>query len=263
MKPPPNYEVPNRHILHLKKALYGLKQAGRQWYKSLKEQLKKFGLVQIVNDPHTFVVQRMFASKLKTLIVPVYIDDLLPMGDRVLVDNFVEYLLKVFKMSSAGAANFFLGLRIERLEDDSVIRMDQQVFTNTILNWFEVHQDTTAPTPLSPQEDLVPNSNPVSEANPVVRSKYQSLIGSLMYLMLGTRPDLAYAVGKLARFLANPSQSHFIAADRVLQYVNSTQHLYLEMDPGLDQVHIDAFTDADFAQSKPDTLGAEGVLPRG
>ena len=76
MKPPPNYEVPNGNVLHLKKALYGLKQAGRQWYKSLKEQLKKFGLVQIVNDPHTFVVQRMFASKLKTLIVPVYVDDL-------------------------------------------------------------------------------------------------------------------------------------------------------------------------------------------
>ena len=70
--------------------------------------------------------------------------------------------------------------------------------------------------------------------------------------MLGTRLDLAYAVGKLARFSANPSQSHFIAADRVLQYVNNTQHLYLEMDPGSDQVHIDAFTDADFTQSKPD-----------
>ena len=94
-------------------SVYGLKQAGRQWYKSLKEQLKKFGLVQIVNNPHTFVVQWMFASKLKTLIVPVYVDDLLPMGDRVLVENFVEYLPKVFKMSSAGAADFFLGLRIE------------------------------------------------------------------------------------------------------------------------------------------------------
>ena len=115
--------------------------------------MKKFRLVQIMNDPHTFVVQRMFASKIKTLIVPIYIDDLLPMGDRVLIDNFVEYLPKVFKMSSAGAANFFLGLRIERLEDDSVIHVNQQAFTNTIPNWFEVHQDATAPTPLSPQED--------------------------------------------------------------------------------------------------------------
>ena len=56
MIPPPGYKVPKGHILHLRKALYGLKQAGRQWYKTLKEQLKKFGLVQIVNDPHTFVV---------------------------------------------------------------------------------------------------------------------------------------------------------------------------------------------------------------
>ena len=56
MIPLPGYEVPKGHILHLRKALYGLKQAGWQWYKTLKEQLKKFGLVQIVNNPHTFVV---------------------------------------------------------------------------------------------------------------------------------------------------------------------------------------------------------------
>ena len=125
MKPPPNYKVPKGHILHLRKALYGLKQAGRQWYKSLKEQLKKFGLVQVVNNPHTFVVQRMFSSKLKTLVMPVYVDDLLPMGDEVLVDNFIKYLPKVFKMLSAGEADFFLGMRIKRLADKQVLCLDQ------------------------------------------------------------------------------------------------------------------------------------------
>ena len=71
--------------------------------------------------------------------------------------------------------------------------------------------------------------------------------------MLGTRLDLAYAVGKLARFSANPSPAHFNAADRVLWYINGTKDLYLDFDPGTNKgVSIDAFTDADWAQSKPD-----------
>ena len=59
--------------------------------------MKKFGLIQVVNDPYTFIVQRKYNFKLKTLVIPVYVDDLLPMGDEVLIRNFEEYLPKVFK----------------------------------------------------------------------------------------------------------------------------------------------------------------------
>ena len=107
----------------------------------------------------------MFTSKLKTLIVPVYVDDLLPMGDQVLVNNFTKFLPKVFKMSAIGEADFFLGLRIERLHDEHVLHIDQHAFVQTILNRFEVLDDTTAPTPLSPQEDLVPLDTPASQVN--------------------------------------------------------------------------------------------------
>ena len=203
----------------------------------------------------------MFSSKLKTLVVPVYIDDLLPMGDEVLVNNFIEYLPKVFKMSSAGEADFFLGMRIERLADEQVLCLDQYAFIKTLLDQFKVPEDSSAPTPLSPQEDLVPSKTPISEVNPVTQSKYQSVIGSLMYLMLGTRPDLAYAVGKLARFSTNPSPAHFNAADRVLWYINGTKDLYLDFDPGTNKgVSIDAFTNADWAQSKLDRKSTSGYF---
>ena len=93
----PGYEVPNRNVLHLKKALYSLKQAGQQWYKTLRDKLKKFRLVQVVNNPYTFVVQRKYNFKLKTPVILVYVDVLLLMGDEVLVRNFEEYLPKIFK----------------------------------------------------------------------------------------------------------------------------------------------------------------------
>ena len=88
MDPPPGYDVVEGNALHLVKAIYSLKQAGCQWYKKLKEEVSKFGLVQVVNDPHTFVVHKKVKDTTKMLILPVYVDDMLPIGDKVLTNNF-------------------------------------------------------------------------------------------------------------------------------------------------------------------------------
>ena len=88
MEPPPGYNVPEGFVLLLVKALYELKQAGRQWYKTLSETLRKHGLVQLATDPHTFIVHRMYKGKRCTLIVPVYVDDLLPLGKKRYVEEF-------------------------------------------------------------------------------------------------------------------------------------------------------------------------------
>lgn len=261
MIPPPGYEVPNGHVLHLRKALYGLKQAGRQWYKTLRDELKKYGLVQIVNDPHTFIVRRMFNHKLCTLIVPVYVDDLLPMGDKPLVDNFEIHLPGSFNVSASGNATFFLGLRIERTreEDKMALRIDQAAFARTILRRFGYENKPEAFSPLSSVETLVPNPAPPEDCNLANRSRYQSMIGSLMYLMLGSRPDLAYSIGKLARFSSNPSTQHMHAIDRVLRYLKAYPDKYLEWIPG-GTVLPDGFVDADFASDKSDRKSTTGYV---
>ena len=79
-------------VLHLRKAIYGLKQAGRQWYRKLREALKKFGLVQTSSDPHTFITHKVVDSINRTLILPVYVDNLLPIGDKVLTDDFKHWI---------------------------------------------------------------------------------------------------------------------------------------------------------------------------
>ena len=88
MDPPPGYNVVEGNVLRLVKAIYGLKQASHQWYKKLKEEISKFSLVQVVNDPHTFVVHKKVKDTTKMLILPVYVDDMLPIGDKVLTNNF-------------------------------------------------------------------------------------------------------------------------------------------------------------------------------
>ena len=99
------------------------------------------------------------------------------------------------------------------------------MFAKEIVRKVSHNNKQRAPTPLSSQEKLVKNDN---QATSRVIKGYQTIIGVLMYLMLGTRPDLSYAVSKLSRFSSNPSDEHIGAVFRVTDYVNSTTNLCLK-----------------------------------
>jgi hypothetical protein len=98
------------------------------------------------------------------------------------------------------------------------------------------------------------NNNPV---NPELRAKFQSVIGSLLYLMLGTRPDIAYAVVKLAAFLANPSQEHLDRALYIMNYLRATKDYALVYD-GKQGGGLIAYTDSDYAQDPNDRKSITG-----
>ena len=88
MDPPLGYPAPEGHVLKLEKAPYSLKQAGRQWYQKLKATLKEFTLEQVVNNPHTFICHKTIKGGRKTIIIPIYVDDLTVISDKILTDNF-------------------------------------------------------------------------------------------------------------------------------------------------------------------------------
>ena len=219
MEPPKGYDVPNGCVLLLKKALYGLRQAGRQWYKRLREVVSKFDLHPLANDPHTYVAHKTIDGVKRTLILPVYVDDLIPIGDKVLCDDFEQWLPDYFDVTPASDAILILGIRITRNRhaDPPFLILDQEKFAKTITSRIGV-PDKRAITPMSSQEKLTKFDG---QAERKSIATYQSIIGSLMYLMLGTRPDLAYAVGKLSRFSSNPSEEHAHALVRAVNYLSS------------------------------------------
>jgi len=98
--------VPDGYCCHLIRALYGLRQAGRQWYHELSGVMKKFGMKRIPSDPHTFIAMKVVKKKECRLILPVYIDDLFPFGDKALTDDFENWILKYFKTSVEQAGLF-------------------------------------------------------------------------------------------------------------------------------------------------------------
>ena len=110
---------------------------------------------------------------------------------------------------------------------------------------------------VSPLEKLVLNAEPVKNANQNTVKQYQSDIGSLMYLMLGTRPDLAYAVGKLTRFSTNPSLEHLRALEHVFAYVNRTRHYCLTYLAN-GNIFPCGYVDADFVSNPSDRTSISG-----
>ena len=91
-----------------------------------------------------------------------------------------------------------------------------------MLKKFELENIYTKNTPMDSNIKLEPNSNKASQSE---ITKFQRLIGSLLYLMLCTRPDIAYPVIKLARFASNPSKTHFKAVYRVFAYLKGIINL--------------------------------------
>ncbi|XP_061999109.1 secreted RxLR effector protein 161-like [Rosa rugosa] len=81
---------------------------------------------------------------------------------------------------------------------------------------------------------------------------YARLIGSLMYAQVCTRPDLAYAVGILSRFQSNPGHEHWVAAKKVLRYLQKTKS-YLLVYKKVENLDVIGYTDADFAGKYPDS----------
>jgi hypothetical protein len=117
---------------------------------------------------------------------------------------------------------------------------------DSILTRFNMQDCKTAKYPLRAKTIVKPRAADEEKANLAL---YLAVIGSLMYAKLGTRPDIAYAVGLLGRIPSDPSIEHWIAACGVLMYLKHTRTLGIEFSDG--QTELDGFSDADFATSDP------------
>ena len=94
-----------------------------------------------------------------------------------------------------------------------------------------------------------------------LQSKYQTVIGSLLYLMLGTRPDIVFTVTKMAQFAANPSKDHLNRALYICHYLVGTQSYRLTYDGGAGQ-GLSATTDSDWAANTNDCRSQTGFFLR-
>jgi Reverse transcriptase (RNA-dependent DNA polymerase) len=188
-------------VICLQHALYGLKQAGLAWWKELNSSMNELGFQCLVSDASLFVCK----DYKEIIIAIVYVDDVMFFGkNKAQVDFKKKLFMDKWECHDLGEVKEFLCMHITRKGKD--IHLDQHDYLDKVLERFSMTNAKSVPTPLP--SNWVPQPNK-GKASPELLRQYQSIIGSLLYLMIGTRPDIAFAVTRLAQFSANPSQEHF------------------------------------------------------
>jgi hypothetical protein len=234
----------------LKKALYGLKQAPRVWYNTLATFLSSLGFQPLDADSSVFCRDGV--------IIAIYVDDLLLAGaSKPDIDKIKDSLKQRFKMSDLGACHFYLGMEVIRDRPRCTLRLSQTAYLRKVLQDFGMEHCNKVTTPMETSSRLMP-AEPGYEADSKFRKQYQSAVGSLMYAMLGTRPDLAFAISVISRFSSNPTNAHWSAVKRVFRYIASTLDMGLVFRGGLQP--LEGYTDSDWAGDQDTRRSTSGYV---
>jgi len=239
MEQPEGFAVKGQEhkVFRLKRTLYGLKQAALQWWKALDKSMERLGFRRTKSDSGIFVLT---SSKGPSVIIIVYVDDAIFMGpDHRLVMSKKALFMKEWECRDLGDTKEFLRMNIHR--HGHLITLEQKDYLRKVLERFGMYNAKAAPTPLPQGYVPVPNESP---ENPKRKSHYQQVIGSLLYLMLGTHPDIAFAVTKMSQFAANPSEKHLSKALYICRYLVGTTDYSLTYGKSRDG--IIAYADADW-----------------
>jgi hypothetical protein len=189
------------------------------------------------------------------LLLTIYVDDILLIGEQKLIEETKENLTTRFKMHDLGEASHYLGMCIERDRANRVIYISQHAYIESVLAKYGFDRSAKHDTPLDTKRRLHKRtpSEPAADVG-----LYQSMMGSLMYAMIATRPDLAFAVGTLSRFSHDPSEEHLSALKRVMRYLNKTKHWKLRL--GGKECELTAYADASFANDPDDFRSTTGYV---
>jgi Reverse transcriptase (RNA-dependent DNA polymerase)/gag-polypeptide of LTR copia-type/Integrase core domain len=244
IKPPKCTKVEEGEVLRLRKALYGLKQSGRQWHKLLATKLHELGLKQLQFDACCF--------KGEHLIVLVYVDDLLIAGTHDAINSFRQSLCGTYKFKDLGPCKYLLGFEIDRRPEG--IYLSQKGYVEKLLSRFHMDKCNPRKTPMDNGTKLEPRSDNDKAAS---IEEYQQLLGSVNWLMIGSRPDISCATTMLGWFSANPSDSHRAIANQLLRYLRYTQQALFF--PFNKPMTLDVWTDATWA-STWDGRSVQGLL---
>jgi hypothetical protein len=240
-------------LVRLSKALYGLVNSPRLWYQHLSATLTSMDFAQSVSDPCLWVRPPLSPSTSPAAIA-IFVDDCAICAPDDEIGAIKAQLAKRYEMTDGGPISWFLGVHVSRSR--SSISLSQSATIRSLLAEYNMADARSVSTPA----DSVLTNTPASGEPPLGQDEefwatrpYRALVGSLLYLLF-TRPDIAFAVGQLTRFLANPSRSCWAAALRVLRYLRSTVDLRLTFrreEEDLSQpAQINIYSDADFAGDK-------------
>lgn len=245
IRPPEGFSEENiggqQMVWKLNKSLYGLKQSGRNWNIVLTNFFKSNGFQQSVIDPCLFIKQK----EIGMTFIAVWVDDIIvTASSNSLICSIKDLLKSRFKMTDLGLIKWFLGIEFDQSEDG--ISMCQSRYLKGVLDRFHMKdcKPRTTPSELKLDDYDRPAENSAGDV-----TKYREIVGSLIYAMMCSRPDLAFIVTKLSQNLANPSQGDWITTKHVLRYIQGSLDKKLMYTKSQHGLKIVGFSDSDWASS--------------
>lgn len=194
-------------VCKLQKSIYGLKQASRSWNIRFDEAVKGFDFIK--NEDEPCVYKKVSGSAIIFLVL--YVDDILLIGNDIpLLQSTKIWLSKQFSMKDLGEATYILGIKIYRDRSKRLLGLSQSTYIDKVLKRFSMMESKKGHLPMSQgiylSKDMCPKNQ--EERDRMDKIPYASAIGSIMYAMLCTRPDVSYALSVTSRYQANLGESH-------------------------------------------------------
>jgi hypothetical protein len=214
---PSHIGIPGK-ALKLNKALYGLKQAPREWYKTLKKALVAQGFeVSLIDGGLSKLTKRgSFA-----LYVLLYVDDLLmACKDKCFSQHMKNMLLNTFRGKDKGGLYHYLGNLIHRDRSEKCLYLDQRHFVKTLL--YKAGMETAHGKYIPIQKEAL-SEVPSNGLEDDQSANFRSIVGALLHVSTTSRPDIAYAVGRLSRHMKEPAERHLDQAKYLLRYMKTAQ----------------------------------------
>jgi len=244
---PPGYRKRGR-ILHLLKAMYGLRESPLLWQKELTGTLERLGFSPVPHEPCCFTKNG--------ILIFFYVDDMVVAyrkENQAAVDDLIGQLQEVYNLTGGHELQWFLGIEIIRDRKRRLIWLSQSDYIDKLANLVLTKDANYPKTPMKLRE-LLPFDSRASRRS---INLYQRRIGSILYCAVITRPDVAFAASRLARFNANPSDEHLSAAEHLIRYLLGTKTWALQLG-GEDS--METWSDASYADNTIDRKSSQAYV---
>ena len=247
MEQPEGYPEPGKEdwVWELQKGLYGMKQGGRVWNKTMNDAMLEWGFTRLPCE-YCIYYRRTDTG---IILTGVHVDDFISVGsDPAENERFKAQLRTKWKISDLGQIKYCIGIAIERNRSNRTVALSQTALIDRVVTQFGQRDSHPITTPMDAGLQLSRASHlklSPTQKREVAALPYRSLVGCLMYLSIGTRPDIALPVQQLSQFLDCYSYDHWEAAKRVVRYLKGTRTYKLHLG-GTPITTLSGFSDSNF-----------------
>lgn len=226
-------------VCRLRKSWYGLKQAARCWNTKFKNVIENLGLGQCEGDKCIF---RGILNGCEVLLALFVDDGLVASKSRESIETVLNALSDSFEITCGNSCSF-VGLQIERNRENKTMLIHQQAYTSRVLEKYGGNSVKTVGIPADPHVILFP----VEDDQQVLENvPFREIVGSLMFLAIVSRPDIAYAVSNISKYLNQHNEAHWQALKRILKYLSGTMSMGIFYQQS-DKIELVGYSDSDYA----------------